>query len=148
LLRAQEKSQDVAGQKETLAAVVRLRVTDADLEGAWRDYQAFTNLGGEKLPRGVWLELCRYAEHQHWWEQAAGEYERLAAANPRERAAVSALVSAARIYIEHLSRPDRAEKLFRAAAASPAPHSDLDAAIQQGLKQCATAVPQIGAYHR
>jgi membrane associated rhomboid family serine protease len=148
LLRAQEKSQDVAGQKETLASVVRLRVAQGDLEGAWRDYKVFTNLGGEKLPRGVWLELCRYAEQQHWWELAATEYERLAEANPRERSAVSALVSAGRIQIEQLHRPDRAAKLFHAAAASPAVHSDLDAAIQQGLKQCETAAPQPGTYSR
>ena len=48
----------------------------------------------------------------------------------------------------HLFKPDRAEKLLKEAAASPTPHSDLDAAIQEGLKQCATAAATPGSYGR
>jgi hypothetical protein len=40
-----------------------------------------------------------------------------------------------------LNRRADAEKLFRAAESSPAPHVDLDAAIQEGLKLCAPALP-------
>ncbi len=146
LLQAQEKSQDFEGQKESLATLVRLRVASGDVEGAWADYEALKRLGGARISRGVWLELCRYCEQQQWWGVAATEYENLAEANPGERSAVSALVSAARIRVERLHEHGRAEKLFQAAAASPAPHSDLDAAIQAGLKQCAAAVPQAGSY--
>ena len=146
LLTAYGKKQDVEGQKEALATLARLRVASGDLEGAWNDYSQFRNLGGSRLPRGVWLELCRYLEAEKRWDVAAEEYESLAHANPGERAGVAALVSAGRIYATHLFKAERAEALFKEAAASPAPHSDLDAAIQEGLKQCAAAVPQAGSY--
>jgi len=102
----------------------------------------------EKSDSGVWLELCRYLESKRDWDGAAVEYERLAEHNPKERAAVVALVSAARIRLTNLSEPERAAKLYQAAANSPAPHTDLDAEIQEGLKQCAKLVvpPQSGAY--
>lgn len=146
LLTAQEKKQDFTGQKETLAVLCRLHVTSGELPLAWNDYQAYSNLGGEKLPRGVWLELCRYLEGEQSWDRAASEYERLAQSNPAERAGVSALVSAARIRQTRLSQPERAAKLFEEAAASRVPHADLDAAIQEGLEQCAAAVPRAGNY--
>jgi hypothetical protein len=57
-------------------------------------------------------------------------------------------MAAARISLEHLHSADRAEMLFKAAAVSPAPHSDFDAAIQEGLKRCAAVAPQAGAYGR
>ena len=136
LLRAQERKQDVAGQIETLAVLCRLHVAAGDFESAWNEFEGLRNLGGEKLPRGVWLELCRYLEREGHWERAVAEYERLAHCNSTERAAVSALVSAARICMTHLCQPARAEKLLQAASASPAPHSDLDPAIQEGLVRC------------
>jgi membrane associated rhomboid family serine protease len=150
LLAAQQRRQDEQGQKETLEVLCRLHVTSGDMQSAWNDYVQFTNLGGDKIPRGVWLELCRYLEAEHDWDRAATEYERLAEKNPRERAAATALVSAARIRLTNLSEPERAAKLYQAAAASPAPHSDLDAAIDDGLKQCAKSVPapQPGSYGR
>ena len=148
LLTAYGKKQDAEGQKEALAALVRLRVASGDLEAAWNDYSQFRNLGGARQPRGVWLALCRHLEAEKRWDVAAEEYESLAHANPGERASVAALVSAARIYTEHLFKHQRAEALFQEAAASPAPHSDLDGAIQEGLKQCAAAVAKPGVYGR
>jgi membrane associated rhomboid family serine protease len=148
LLKAQNRKQDFEGQKQTLAVLCRLRVAGGDLEGAWNGYSEYRNLGGAKIPRGVWLEICRYLERENRWEIAAEEYENLAHANSGERAGVAALVSAGRIYATQLFKPDRAEKLFREAAASPAPHSDLDAAIQDGLKQCAATATKPGSYGR
>jgi membrane associated rhomboid family serine protease len=146
LLRAQERTGDLQGQKETLAALCPLRVMAGELEQAVVEYQQYKNLGGTTLPRGVWQELCRYFESRQSWEAAVEEYEKLARANSSVRAGVSALVSAGRICIENLYSPDRAEKFFRAAEASPVSHSDLDPAIQAGLKKCAAAVPQAGRY--
>ncbi|MGC2333970.1 MAG: rhomboid family intramembrane serine protease [Candidatus Acidiferrales bacterium] len=141
LLAAQQRKQDLQSQKETLDSLCRLHVSAGEMQAAWNDYVQFTGLGGEKIPRGVWLELCRYLEGKQDWEGAATEYERLAEKNPRERAGVSALVSAARIRMANLNEPERAAKLFQAAADSPAPHSDLDAAIQDGLQQCTKSAP-------
>jgi membrane associated rhomboid family serine protease len=150
LLAAQQRRQDLAGQKETLEALCRLHAAAGEMESAWNDYVAFTGLGGRRIPRGVWLELCRHLEGKHDWEGAAAEYERLAENNPKERAGVSALIAAARIRLSNLNQPDRAAKLYRAAADSPAPHSDLDAAIQDGLKQSEKSAPspQPGSYSR
>ncbi|HUA00229.1 MAG TPA: rhomboid family intramembrane serine protease [Candidatus Aquilonibacter sp.] len=148
LLAAQQRRGDMQGQKETLEALCRLHAAAGDMDAAWNDYVGFTALGGEKVPRGVWLELCRYLEAKQDYEGAATEYERLAQHNPRERAGASALVSAARIRLTNLHQPARAAKLFQAAAESPAPHSDFDAAIREGLDQCAKAAPspRFGVY--
>lgn len=148
LLRAQEKKQDFDGMKETLAGLCRHYVTVGEPNAAWNNYEQYVNLGGEKLSRGVWLELCRYLESAQDWDRAAKEYEKLAEANPTERMAVGALVSAARIWLTKLKRVDQAERLFKAAAASPAQHLDSEDAIQEGLKQCAAAMPAPGVYGR
>lgn len=146
LLKAQEKTSDAAGQKETLANLCRLYVSSGDQETAWNYYLQFISLGGDKLPRGVWLELCRYLESQQNWDRAVTEYEHLAEKNSSERASVPALVSAARICLTKLNRAADAERLYKMAAASPVPHVDLEGAIQDGLKQCAASVPTADSY--
>jgi len=150
LLAAQQRRPDHQGQKESLEVLCRLHTAAGDVESAWNDYVEFRNLGGEKVPRGVWLELCRYLESKHDWQGAATEYERLAEQNPNERAGVSALVAAGRIRLTNLHDPERAATLYQAAAVSPAPHSDLDAEIQEGLQRSARAVPATrpGTYSR
>jgi membrane associated rhomboid family serine protease len=148
LFKAQERRRDHEGQKDTLAMLCRLRVTAGELEAAAADYEMYKNLGGEKLPRGVWLELCRYFEREQRWELAVEEYEKLAHAFPAERAAASALVSAGQICVAHLANPERAEKCFKEAQISPVPHSDLDRAIQEGLQKCAPAPIQEVRYLR
>jgi membrane associated rhomboid family serine protease len=142
LFKAQERRKDHEGQKETLAMLCRLRVTAGELEAAAADYEMYKNLGGEKLPRGVWLELCRYFEREQRWDLAVEEFEKLAHAFPAERAAASALVSAGQICVAHLASPERAEKCFKEAQLSPVPHNDLDRAIQEGLQKCAPAPVQ------
>jgi membrane associated rhomboid family serine protease len=148
LFKVQERKKDYAGQKQTLAVLCRLRVMAGELGAAAADYEMYKNLGGDKLPRGVWLEICRYLERVQRWEQAVEEYEKLAHAFPTERAGVSALVSAGRICVTNLFSPARAEKFFRGAEMSPVPHSDLDAAIQAGLKKCVPVAVQDVRYLR
>jgi len=148
LLKAQHRKQYMEGQKESLAALCRLHVASGEFATAASEYEWYKNVGGTKLPRGVWLELCRYLEREQRWQLAADEYEKLAEANPTERAGVSALVAAGRICATRLNEPARAEQLLSAAAASPVPHSDLDAVIQENLKLSAAATPQPGAYTR
>src|ERR1700728_451693 len=148
LFKAQERRKDHEGQKETLAMLCRLRVTAGELEAAAAAYEMYKNLGGEQLPRGVWLELCRYFEREQRWELAVEECEKLAQAFPAERAAASALVSAGRICIAQLGSPERAEKCFKKAQLSPVPHSDLDPAIQEGLQKCVPAPVQQVRYLR
>jgi membrane associated rhomboid family serine protease len=148
LFKVQERKKDYEGQKETLAVLCRLRVMAGELEDAARDYEMYKNLGGDKLPRGVWLELCRHFEREQRWELAVEEYEKLAHAFPNERAGVSALVSAGRICVTNLGSPERAEKFFKGAEMSAVPHSDLDGAIQEGLQKCVPAPVQPVRYLR
>ncbi len=147
LLKAQQRKQDFEGQKETLAALCRLHVATGEFEAAASDYEWYKNLGGAKLPRGVWLELCKYFEREQRWELAADEYEKLALANSTERAGLSALVSAGRICMTNLHDLERAEKHFKAADVSPVAHSDFEVSIQDGLKQCAATAAQLGRHN-
>jgi membrane associated rhomboid family serine protease len=146
LLRAYEKKQDLEGEKETLATLCRLNVASGDLQTAWDYYEQFSNLGGEKISRGVWMELCRWLESQSNWDRAAAQYKRVAEMNPTERVSVQALMAAARINIERLNRPSEAERLFRLAEASPVAHEDQIVMIEDGLKKCAAAIPAVGKY--
>jgi membrane associated rhomboid family serine protease len=146
LLKAQDKKQDNDGQKQTLAALCRVHIAAGNGETAWGYYEQFQNLGGEKLPRGVWLALCRYLESAHAYETAVSEYKRFAEVNASERASVSALISAAGICLTHLRKREEAEALYRAAEASPVDHLDLQGIIDEGLKQCSSAAPKLGTY--
>lgn len=146
LLRAQEKTGDMEGQRESNAALCRLHVMAGELEAAASDYDMYRNLGGGTLPRAIWLELCHYFENQQRWEVAIEEYEKLAQANPTTRAGVSALVSAGRICLTNLNSPERAEKFFREAQNSPASHSDLDESIEEYLKKCSLTPVKQGYY--
>lgn len=146
LLRAQEKAGDEEGRKDTLANLCRLHVMAGEMEAAAEDFDAYRGLGGGTLPRAVWLELCRHYEKEQRFETAVEEYEKLAEAHPATRAGVTALVEAARICLGNLNRPEWAEKLLRAAQASPAQHGDLDAGIEEDLKKCGTATVRMGSY--
>ena len=146
LLKAQERNSDTVGQKETLANLCRLSVSEGDLDTAWNYYEQFKTVGGDRLSRGVWLELCRHLERNQNWERAVIEYERFAEKNSTERASVPALVAAARICLGKLHRAPDAERFYQAAATSPVPHVDLEAEIQEGLKKCAATAPAPGTY--
>lgn len=141
LLQAHWRKQDFQAHKETLATLCRLHVKARELEVAWRNYEEYCSAGGEKLPNATWLELCRYLETQQNWERAAVEYEKLAEAYASDRVSLSALVSAARLNLKKLNRPDEAVRLYRQADTSPIPHLDWEAAIQAGLKEATTPAP-------
>ncbi len=146
LLRAQEKTGDTDGQKETLVNLYRLHVVAGEMGAASNEYETYRGLGGGALPRAIWLELCRYYENEQRFETAVDEYEKLAQAYPTTRAGVTALVAAGGICVTNLNRPDRAEKFLKAAQASPAQHGDLDASIEEDLKKCANATARTGSY--
>ena len=135
ILRAQEKKQDFEGQKVSLNTLCRLYAQAGELSLAWHSFELLGNLGGEKLPRPVWMELCRYLEGQQNWERAAMEYENVAKTYSSDRASIGALVSAARIQAKKLNHREEALRLYRLADSSPLNHLDWDAAIQAGLKE-------------
>lgn len=83
----------------------------------------------------MWLEVCRAIETQQNFERAATEYERLAA-HPSEKQSILALVSAGRLYLKRLNRPDNALRCYEKAASCKVPHRDWQPNIDAGLHDC------------
>jgi len=111
-------------------------------EAAWEDYEEFLNLGGDKMPPAVWLELCRVPEERHDYKRALGEYEKLAAAHPAERQGLMAQLGAARILLKRLDRPRDALRLYEVASASAVPHLDCERDLESGIQEARTALAQ------
>jgi len=97
------------------------------------------------MPAGTWLDLCKGAEEKQEFERALYEYQQLAAAYPAERQALTAQLSAARLCLKRLNRPQDALALYQAAATSPIPHLDWDQHIQSGIKEAKNALGGGGA---
>ena len=127
---------DIAGK--VCALNVEARMYDA----AWLDYEEFLNLGGDKMPPAIWLELCRVPEERNDYKRALSEYEKLADAYPAERQCLMAQLGAARILLKNLDRPDDALRLYEAALASTVPHLDLEREIESGIQEAKTALSQ------
>lgn len=134
LLRAHEKKQDFQAQKEDVATLCRLYTQSGEMKLAEAAYNQFVNLGGEHLPKDVWMELCRHMEDEQNWQRAAEEYERLAKAFPTHRVSVQALLAAAKIHLKKLNHSAEAARLYRETDSSSVPHLDSEAVIQAGLK--------------
>ncbi len=139
LLKVQSWKGDLEGQRNTLATLMTLQMKAGNPDAAWQAYEQFQRAGGMKPPHGTWYWLIRYLERQGKWDQAAAEYEHLAAQYAMERVAIDATISAARIHLSKLNHVTEAERLYRNAANSPVPHLDMEGVISEGLKQCAAA---------
>jgi len=134
-----------ARQSETqsyLDATVKtcaLHLKAHQVEAAFQDYAEFLDNGGGKMPAAIWLELCKSAEDMQEFERALQEYEGLARAYPAERHSLTAQLSAARLCLKKLNRPQDALRIYQAAAASPVPHLDWEQMIQLGIKEAKAA---------
>jgi hypothetical protein len=129
--------------KDYLDATVKtceLHLRAHEIEAAFQDYAEFTNSGGSKMPAAAWLDLCKGAEEMHDFERAFGEYQHLAQSYPVDRQALTAQLSAARLCLKRLNRPQDALALYQAAAASPIPHLDWEQHIQAGIKDAKAAM--------
>ncbi len=111
-----------------------------NVEAAFHDYAEFIDGGGTRMPAATWLELCKGAEEKLEFERAFAEYEQLAAAYPAERQALTAQLSAARLCLKRLNRPQDALALYQKAGASPIPHLDWEQHIQSGIKEAKAAM--------
>jgi hypothetical protein len=111
-------------------------------EAAWLDYEEFLNLGGDKMPAAIWLELCRVPEERDDYKRALTEYEKLAAAYPADRQGLTAQLGAARILPTRLDSPDQALLLYKAASVSAVPHLDLERNIESGIQEARDAISQ------
>ena len=132
------RTQNLVGHAATLEKLCALHLGQQDLPQALEDYQLIVNSGG--LPSSVvWMKLCQALEERQEYERALGEYQELAQAYPQDRSSLMALLSAARIAMNKVKRPDQALMLYQAASASPIPHMDLDSTIQSGMGAARTA---------
>jgi membrane associated rhomboid family serine protease len=111
-----------------------------EIEAAFQDYAEFIDNGGGKLPAANWLELCKGAEEMQEFDRACSEYHELAQAYPTDRQALTAQLSAARLCLKRLNRPQDALVLYQTAAVSPIPHLDWDQHIQAGIKEAKAAM--------
>jgi membrane associated rhomboid family serine protease len=127
---------DVAGKLCVLNVEARM------FEAAWLDYEEFLNLGGDKMPPAVWLQLCRVPEERGDYKRALSEYERLAGAHPAERQGLLAQLSAARILLRRLDRPDEAVRLYETLSASATPRLDLEREIEAGIREAKATLSQ------
>jgi membrane associated rhomboid family serine protease len=125
---------------EASAKTCALHLRAHQVEAAFEDYAEFIDSGGTKMPAATWLELCKGAEEMQEFDRALAEYQTLAQSYPGDRQALTAQLSAARICLKRLNRPQDALALYQAAAASPIPHLDWDQHIQSGMKEAKAAV--------
>jgi len=140
LLRAQEQLGKHAEACETLGRLAHCQLVAKEYQLAWDHYEQFRQRGGKKLDANDWLEVCRYLEREQSWERAAQEYKELATQHPNDRASLTALISAARIFHTRLNRSNDAAVMYQNAQKSAVPHLDMDAIIEHGLKQCSAPV--------
>jgi len=129
--------------KEYLDATVKtcaLHVRTHQVEAAFQDYAEFLDSGGSRMPAATWLELCKGAEEIQEFDRAFTEYQQLAQAYPADRQGLTAQLSAARLCLKRLNRPQDALALYQAAAGSPVPHLDWDPHIRAGIKDARAAM--------
>jgi membrane associated rhomboid family serine protease len=134
------RQSDTKAYLEATIKTCSLRLKAHEVEAAFQDYAEFVDAGGGKMPAATWLELCKGAEEKQEFERAFTEYQQLAQAYPTERQALTAQLSAARLCLKRLNRPQDALAIYQAAAASPIPHLDWEQHIQSGIKEAKTAM--------
>jgi membrane associated rhomboid family serine protease len=141
LLRQLHKRQsDTKAYQDATVKTCGLHLKAHEIEAAFHDYAEFVDSGGGKLPAAIWLELCKGAEEMQEFERAFSEYHELAQAYPTDRQALTAQLSAARLCLKRLNRPQDALALYQTAAASPIPHLDWEQHIQSGIKDAQAAM--------
>lgn len=107
---------------------------------ALKDYRDLVESGAGLPTPETWLKLCLSLEEHQEFERAAGEYMELAEAYPEDRHSLLALMSAARLAMSKLNRPQQALTIFEAVASSKLPHLDLDASIQAGIRNAQAVI--------
>jgi hypothetical protein len=134
------RQNDTRNYLDATVKTCALHLRANEVEAAFQDYAEFLNSGGSKMPPATWLELCKGAEEMQDFERAFAEYQQLAQTYPAERQGLTAQLSAARLCLKRLKRPQDALALYQAAAASPVPHLDWEQHIQAGIKDAKAAL--------
>jgi len=126
---------DIPAYREATVKLCALHLQAGDCKAALEDYEEFLQLGGDKIPPNIWLDLCRALEQRQDYVRAVCEYEKLALAYPDDLQSLMAQVCAARIYLKRLNCPHDALKLYEAACHSCIPHLHLQLEIESGIQE-------------
>ena len=129
------RQSDTNGYLDATVKICSVHLKGHEVELAFEDYADYVDNGGGKMPVTTWLELCKGAEELQEFDRALTEYISLAKAYPAERQSLTAQLSAARLCLKKLNRPQDAMAIYQAASASPIPHLDWDQIIQSGIKE-------------
>jgi membrane associated rhomboid family serine protease len=140
LQQIQWRRNDIPAYLDATTQLLELHLKAQDHDAAWRDFEAYSSAGGDKLPPAVWLEIARMLENQQHFDRAADEYERLANKHPAEKQSILALVAAGRLYLKRLNRPEDALKCYERANACKVPHLDWQPNIDAGLADAKAAL--------
>lgn len=140
LQQIQWRQNNMPGYLEATAQLLEVHLKAQDPEAAWRDFEAYSSAGGDKLPATVWLEMARMLENQQNFDRAAEQYQRLAESCPAVKQSLLALLAAGRLYLKKLNRPDEALKCYEKANASTIPHLDWQPNIDSGMSDAKTAI--------
>ncbi len=135
-----QRQADTKGYLDATVRTCSLHLGAHEVEAAFQDYAEYVDGGGGKMPASTWLELCKGAEEIHEYDRAFSEYQELAQAYPSERQSLTAQLSAARLCVKKLHRPQDALAIYEAASKSPVPHLDWDQIIQAGIKEAKAAL--------
>ena len=134
-----QRQSDTKAYLDATVKTCALHLKAHEVEAAFKDYAEFVDSGG-KMPAATWLELCKGAEEMQEFDRAFAEYHELAQTYPSERQALTAQLSAARLCLKRLNRPQDALALYETAASSPIPHLDWDQHIVAGIKEAKAAI--------
>ena len=135
-----QRQSETKGYLDATIKTCSLHLRAHEVEAAFQDYAEYIDGGGGKMPASTWLELCKGAEEIHEYDRAFSEYQELAQAYPTERQSLTAQLSAARLCVKKLHRPQDALSIYEAASKSPVPHLDWDQIIQAGIKEAKAAL--------
>ena len=140
LRQVHTRQSDTKAYLEATVKTCGLHLRAHEVEAAFQDYAEYIDSGGSRMPAATWLELCKGAEEMQEFDRAVAEYQQIAQAYSGERQALTAQLSAARLCLKRLHRPQDALALYQTAAASPIPHLDWDQHIQAGIKEAKAAM--------
>lgn len=125
---------------EVTAKLCELHLKAREYDVAWHNYEDFLNTGGQNMPAATWLDLGRAAEERQEYDRALREYEKIIAAYPKERQSLMAQITAGKVCMQRLNRPQDALKFFETAKASPIPHLDWEMNIEAGIRDAKRAI--------
>jgi membrane associated rhomboid family serine protease len=137
------RASNIPAYRDATGKLCELHLRAKELEAAWQDYEDFLNAGGASMPPTVWLHLCRIPEDLKDYERAVSEYEKLSAAHPCERESLEAQMSAARLCLKRLNRPQDALRFYEAVSSSAVPHLDLEQDLELGIQESRTLLLQV-----